>query len=242
MRPLRAILFDIDDTLYSTTDFASKARRAAVEAMVRVGLRTKPEDALRELGETIAEFGSNYEHHYDKLLDRLPPPAMRGINRAVVIAAGVAAYHDAKFTMLHPFPDVLPALRALALSPLIRGVVTDGLAVKQAEKLIRLGVYPYLTPSAVFISDQLGVAKPNPKIFHRACDELALRPEEVMVVGDHPQKDIDPAAAVGCVTVLARRGGRHGAAPGRRKPDFSVRTFKQLLTVLARVYKVPLSR
>ena len=41
-RPLEAIFFDIDDTLFSTTVFADKARRAAVDAMTAAGLGASP--------------------------------------------------------------------------------------------------------------------------------------------------------------------------------------------------------
>ena len=45
------------------------------------------------------------------------------------------------------------------------GILTPGLQVKQAEKLVRLGVLPWLDPGAIFFSDQMGVSKPNPKIY-----------------------------------------------------------------------------
>ena len=51
---LKAILFDIDDTLYSTTEFAEQARRNSIEAMIRMGLRVEPEAAFRELKEVIS--------------------------------------------------------------------------------------------------------------------------------------------------------------------------------------------
>ena len=41
--------------------------------------------------------------------------------------------------------------------------------MKQAEKIHRLGVYPFLSPGAVFISDTIGISKPNPKLWQRAC-------------------------------------------------------------------------
>jgi putative hydrolase of the HAD superfamily len=237
-RHLRAVLFDIDDTLYSTTEFAAKARRGALQAMIDAGLRSTLDDLQRELAETIAEFGSNYEHHYEKLLERLPASSTRGLNRAVLVASGVAAYHDAKFNLLRPFPDVIPAFKAMSHTYLVRGIVTDGLAIKQAEKLIRLGIYPLLSPQAIFISDQIGISKPNPKIFARACADLDLPPAEVLIVGDHPVKDIDAANAAGCITALVKRGGRHQDDRGRTKPDFTLRDLKQLLTVLARRFKV----
>ena len=238
MKHLRAVLFDIDDTLYSTTDFAARARKNALQSMIDVGLRSSLDELHRELAEAIAEFGSNYEHHFEKLLERLPPAATRGLNRAVIVAAGVAAYHDAKFEFLKPFPDVLPALRRLSHTYLVRGIVTDGLAIKQAEKIVRLGIYPLLSPQAIFISDQIGISKPNPKIFTRACGDLDLAPDEVMVVGDHPAKDIDAANAAGCRTVLVRRGGRHQQDRGRTKPDFEIRQFGKLLSILSGRFNV----
>ena len=55
---LRAILFDVDDTLYSTTQFAAQARQRACEAMVKQGLRLPVSEVRRELDEVIAEFST----------------------------------------------------------------------------------------------------------------------------------------------------------------------------------------
>src|SRR5262245_62192879 len=100
MGKLRAVFFDVDDTLYSTTGFAASARRAAVEAMIEHGLKMSADDAYAELGEVIAEFGSNYPHHYDRLLRRLPHGALPDGNPAVLVAAAIGAYHDMKYTSL----------------------------------------------------------------------------------------------------------------------------------------------
>src|SRR5262245_17354782 len=88
-RKLRAIFFDIDDTLFSTSEFADKARRAAIDAMIAHGLLGEREAVVRELNEVVAEFTSNYEHHLDKLLLRLPQEALNGRNPAIFVAAGV---------------------------------------------------------------------------------------------------------------------------------------------------------
>src|SRR5437773_5436798 len=149
---LKAVFFDIDDTLFSTTEFADRARRGAVDAMRRVALRLPADHVLRELNEMIAEFSSNYEQHFDKLLLRLPRRSFDGVNPAVLVAAGVHAYHDAKVRQLRPYIDVPPVLSRLARTDLVRGIITAGLAVKQADKLLRLGLYDFFTPTAIFIS------------------------------------------------------------------------------------------
>jgi putative hydrolase of the HAD superfamily len=69
-RRLKALLFDIDDTLFSTSDFAERARRNAIRSMIQYGLKMDEESAFRELQEVIAEFTSNYSSHFDKLLVR----------------------------------------------------------------------------------------------------------------------------------------------------------------------------
>ena len=90
-KSLDAIFFDIDDTLFSTTVFADKARRNAIDAMIRAGLNASRQDAMRELEDVIQEFSSNYSGHFDKVLDRLGPDSHSGSNRAVTSASKGAA-------------------------------------------------------------------------------------------------------------------------------------------------------
>ena len=68
---LKAVFFDLDDTLFSTTDFAAQARKAAVDNMRRYGLRLPVDHLIKELQEVIAEFSSNHEQHFDKLRIRV---------------------------------------------------------------------------------------------------------------------------------------------------------------------------
>jgi putative hydrolase of the HAD superfamily len=157
----------------------------------------------------------------------------------VLVASAVHAYHDAKVHRLKPYPDVPPVLERLSRTDLLRGVITSGLQIKQADKLLRLGLYGHFTPTAIFISDQIGISKPNPKLYQRACDECGVRPEETLYVGDHPLQDIDPANALGMVTARVRRG-KHGGEQGRTKAAYDLKNFKELLTVLRKDLKVPL--
>lgn len=232
VKPLRAIFFDIDDTLYPTTEFARQARENSVDAMIETGLRLPRAELLRELGETIQEFTSNYEHHYDKLILRVPPEAYQPTNPIIIIAAAVVAYHETKFRMLRAYEDVLEVLKLLSRTDLVLGVVTRGLAVKQSEKLLRLRVYRYLDPTALFISDQIGISKPNIKLYQRACQQIGVEPEEAMMVGDHPAGDIDPPKKIGMWAIRVRRSGKYLHTEGARDPDFEIRNFWELLDIL----------
>lgn len=240
MGDLRAILFDIDDTLCDTTGFARQARRNAVGAMVAAGLKADPELVYAELEEVIAEFSSNYEHHFDKLLLRLPKEALANLNRSLVVAAGVAAYHDTKFHQLRTFPGVQELFRDLSAAGLRLGVITHGLSVKQAEKLVRLGLVPYLDREAVFISDEIGISKPNPKLYQLALRTLRLEPHQVMYVGDNPKNDVAPPKKLGMVTVWAARAARTQPAAAET-PDHVIRDFDELRSLLVEHYRVPIA-
>lgn len=240
MQTLKAIFLDIDDTLFSTSEFADLARWNAVNAMVRAGVKIKPEDLKAELEEVISEFSSNYEHHYEKLLLRIPRRLYKKINPAIIVAAGVVAYHNTKFEQLEPYEDVLEVLKILSNSNLTLGVITAGLTIKQSEKLIRLGLLEYFNPNAIFISEQIGISKPNIKLYQRACSDLNLRPGETMYVGDAPLHDVDPPNRIGMITVHNRRGGKHLDQKAETRPQYTIHNFWDLLDLLQKDFKIEL--
>jgi putative hydrolase of the HAD superfamily len=236
---LRAIFFDIDDTLFSTTEFATKARRNSIREMIRCGLKMDADEALKELNEVITEFSSNYSQHFDKLLKRIPTTLYAGLNPAILIAAAVVGYHNTKKD-LTAYPDVIEALEVLSKTELILGIITAGLEIKQAEKLVRLGLVKYLTPTAIFISDQIGVSKPNVKLYKMACSSLGLDPRTVMYIGDNPANDIDPPNRLGMITVRDLRSSRRRDMKGETEPRYEINNFHELLDIIERDFPVTL--
>jgi putative hydrolase of the HAD superfamily len=180
----------------------------------------------------ITEFSSNYGNHFDKVLDRLGPGSHAGHNRAVIVASGVVAYHDTKWNQLEVWGDANEVLRWLSTKPLIRGIISAGITVKQAEKVVRLGVLEYLTPTAIFFTDQVGFSKPNPRLYQRVLEQLGLRPERCIYVGDNPTHDIDPCNRDGWNTVRLRRGGRCADLEGETRADYEIKDFYELKKIL----------
>jgi len=240
VKQLKAILFDVDDTLFSTTGFARRARRNAVRAMIKAGLDMPEEVVMKELDEVLHEFSSNYGHHFDKLLMRLRPESLQRINPALIVAAGVAAYHDTKFRELVPFEDVFPLFEDLQRAGIRIGIITHGWTVKQAEKMVRLGLVPFLDPTAIFISDQIGISKPNPKLYQLALEDLGLSANEVMYVGDNPEHDIAPPQSLGIVAVWARRAARRDLEGTSIVPDHIIHDFGELRLLLRDSYGLDL--
>ena len=137
-------------------------------------------------------------------------------------------------------PDARALLDTLRSADVRTGVLSDGLQVKQAEKLVRLDVLDDFDPGAIFFSDQLGVSKPNPKIFTKACDALGVEPSRVLYIGDRATHDVSPAAAAGLKTVLYRgAGGKYVEAETLAAPDHSVADLRELVPVLRETYGLP---
>lgn len=227
-KPLSLITFDVDDTLFATSEFVRLARANSLKAMIATGLKVDFDLAMNELTEVVQEFTSNDERHFDRLLVRLPTACLDGINPAILIAAGVAAYHDTVHNHLAPYEDVLECVKRLHERGFRMGALSQGYTVKQAEKLVRLRILPYLDKHAIFLSDQMGMSKANRKYYQRAAELLGLAPEQCMHVGDRPDRDIDPANEAGWVTVLNRRSGRYHERPGATPPAYTIHNFWDL--------------
>ena len=237
---LEAVFFDLDDTLYSSTEFADTARRNAIRAMVNAGL-DYPEDKLfLELQEVIREFSSNYDQHFNKLLLRIPKEAFSGRQACLLAAAAVVAYQNTKVRQLFAYDDAIDLLRRLKkVRNLVRGVITAGLTAKQAEKVVRLGLVPYLTDGAVFITEQVGITKQNAKLYLSACEKCGVSPQRAMYVGDNPKVDVDVPNSIGMITVHHKRSGKYASLKGETNPDYVINNYYDLMDILAEDFKIP---
>ena len=130
------------------------------------------------------------------------------------------------------YPDVLPTLGALrALRGVTTGLVSN--ASSTAAFLVeRLGLSGYFK-EAVY-SFRVGVLKPHPGIYLRACDALQVRPAECLFVGDGNGFELDGAGALGMETVRILRPVTPG--PFRkgesRMFDASVDDLTRVLTLV----------
>jgi len=224
---IKSIFFDIDHTLYDSSLQVESARRNAIKAMIEAGLDVDEKTALESLNSIVKKFGSNYQSHFDELLKEFDYPYDPHI-----IAAGIVAYHTTKIAYLVPYPDTVPTLIKLNETGYKLGIITDGIPVKQWEKLIRLGLQHFF--HSVFISSDIEKEKPALEMFNLALKEMKLKPKEAMMVGDRIDKDIAGANKVGMITVQILRGKYSKNIPKSKleEPDYVISTMKDLLDIL----------
>jgi putative hydrolase of the HAD superfamily len=111
------------------------------------------------------------------------------------------------------FPDALAALDALRGAG-HRVAMVSNWDYTLPEELERLGIAHHF--EAVAASATLGMAKPDPGIFHWALDALGVGAGEAVHCGDHPEKDCVGAQAAGIRVVLIDRDGSFPDAKCRR--------------------------
>ncbi len=192
---IKAIFFDIDDTLYDTSGFAKLARKAALNVMIDAGLPLTSEEAYLLLREIIDEYGSNYDKHFNVLTKRVFSE-----EKPLLIALGMITYHNVKFALLRLFPQTTRTLIYLKKQGYNLGVISNGITIKQWEKLIRLDLHHFF--DHVITSEEAGVEKPDKRIFELALEKMGSKAEESVMIGNKFNEDIMGALNSGISAIL----------------------------------------
>jgi putative hydrolase of the HAD superfamily len=191
----KAVFFDIDDTLLDTSTFAESARKSAIQLMVDNGLPLSFDKAYTILKEIIGQKGSNYEKHFDVLTKKV-----LGKEDPMLIALGMITYHNVKFALLRPFSKTTEILIYLKSKGYRLAVISNGLTIKQCEKLVRLNLHNFF--DEVITSEEVGFEKPNKYIFEEALKRMNCTAENSIMVGNKFETDCIGAMNVGMPSIL----------------------------------------
>lgn len=199
---IEAVLFDLDDTLFSQEAWLEGAWRAVAEVVA--SLWEIDRDAFHDALLRIAADGSAQ----GAIIDR----ALAEVGAAEVpVSWRLAMFRAFRPATLEPYPGVRAALAELRELVLV-GLVTDGDPDLQRAKLEALDLADAF--DAVVFSDELGPSgrKPSPEPFRRAAAALGVDPRHVAFVGDNPDKDVAGALAAGLLPLRVRTG-EYAAVP-----------------------------
>jgi putative hydrolase of the HAD superfamily len=193
MKKWRAIVFDLDDTLYPERDYVLSGFRAVARWAEENNLAPAVAGyaQLRRLFE-IGLRGAIFDHWVESL-------ALPSINWVPQLVE-VYRKHDPQITPSPAVPELLARLR----SRYLLGLISDGYLAVQQKKLAALGLAPFF--DAVVFSDEFGrdAWKPSPKPFEALLGKLGIRAEEAIYVADNTTKDFIGARGVGMRTVRLR--------------------------------------
>jgi putative hydrolase of the HAD superfamily len=101
-----------------------------------------------------------------------------------------------------PFPNMHELLQQLTQQNIKIGIITNGFTDFQMNNLRALNIHTYT--NTILVSEAEGIRKPHPEIFERALQNLNVKAEECIYVGDHPENDVLGAKNVGIRGVWKR--------------------------------------
>lgn len=223
---IKAVLFDLDNTLLDFSEMKYMAVNMAIRAMIDQGLDMDPGEAFNSIFETYWEVGIESDNAFSEFLKR-----RFGQVDERILAAGVNAYLRTKPSFLEPYPNVVPTLIKLIKSGLVIGIVTDAPRLKGWQRLCAMRLQHFF--DHVITRDDSGAPKTGGLPFEYALDRLQMKPDGILFVGDSVERDIRGAKAAGMVTALAGYGTKDSEEMIRNaKPDHILSDFRDLLDII----------
>lgn len=215
MPAIKAVLFDLDDTLWPIVPVIMRAERLLF-------------DWIREHAPAVAADYNIEEMRTRRVALMKAEPRylinLSALRHAVLTEVFVACGENAEAVdtamdifntarnQVEPYPDVHPVLASLRQKVAL-GSVSNGVA-----DLGTIGMDHYFDVSIA--AHQFGSAKPDPAIFRHACEALRVEPAEAVYVGDDPLLDVEGAQKAGLRGVWLRRQDLPlRTMPGHVAPD-----------------------
>lgn len=235
VRPVRAVLFDLDDTLFDHLHCARTAltcvhqsmpafAAAAFDAFSRAHARVLEEVHARVVAGEIGIDEARRARFQQLFVEAGVAPVDADV------AAAAEMYRVSYIAARQPVPGALALLDTL--KPRVKiGIVSNNLLREQQAKVESCGFGPYI--DALVVSEEAGVAKPDPKIFEIALDRLGVDPVETVMVGDSWSNDVAGGAAAGLRTVWFNRTDL--ARPTEPAGVVELRALEPVAAVLAAI-------
>jgi len=199
---IKAVVFDLDDTLYDAKGCYDKGQEKLVQF------------ALDQYGEERDFFLSGFWQARLKVKDRLGEVAschnrllyiqayqeLRGRKSLQDVITMYDLYWETALLHMTVFPYVYPLLEELKKRNVKIGILTDLTSHIQHRKITALGLETFV--DALVTSEEAGCEKPSPEIFKLMLGKLSVRAEETLMIGDSEAKDIQGAENVGMQSIL----------------------------------------
>jgi len=200
---IKAIIFDLDNTLLDFMKMKQFAVKAAITAMNEAGLNIDEDQAYKDIFELYKTKGwENQQVFNDFLMQNFGKVSNK------ILAAGIVSYRRAREATLLVYPNVNKTLIELIKMGIKLAVVSDAPSREAWMRLYYLNLHHVFDP--VLTYDDSGAHKPSPKPFEMALNILNVNSDEALMIGDWPERDVVGASQIGMKTIFARYGDTFG--------------------------------
>ncbi len=234
---IRVILFDLDETLVDTVKSSLTATRRALDYLSpripEIDSGTVADQLVKEYMKIWEAADKTRPHPFDSA-EELRIHFCRQAFEKVDIRDHSVADEAGKLVSQWSrenhalFPEAEEVLRTLGRSYRL-GVVSNGFSEIQREKIEATGLDRFI--EEFWISSDLGVEKPDPRVFDRAIEHFGVPPNEMAYVGDNPHKDVPAAQGAGLMAIWYDHGTRTPSQD--HTPDHTITNLRELLAIFS---------
>ncbi len=237
-RELRAVLFDLDDTILDDSSSVDIGWRTVCREAASRSPELDADGLLAAISEVRSWFWSDPDRHRSGRADlraattSIVAEALRTLGRDDFALASEVAhrYRDLRDEAIAPFPGAIDLLQMLRASGTGLALLTNGAAAAQRQKIDRFDLARHF--DYICIEGEFGVGKPDERVYRAALAALAVAPESTWMVGDNLEWDVAAPMRLGVDGIWVDREGR-GLPPGADVlPSRIVRSIDELLTAL----------
>jgi putative hydrolase of the HAD superfamily len=223
---IRAIVFDLDNTLTDFMRMKEAAVSAAIDGMIDAGFRLTRAELRERVDSIYREQGLEFQRVFDELLQR-----EFGEIDPKILASGIVAYRRARESALVLYPHVQMTLLELTKRGIRLGVVSDAPRAQVWLRLCSLSLQHVF--DAVVTFEDTGERKPSPAPFREVLRRLGAGPTESLMIGDWAERDVVGGRSLGMKTVFARYGDTFDT--GESGADFDIDDVFELVAIVDRL-------
>lgn len=205
--PVKAVFFDFDDTLQSRKGAYRLYCEAFLDKYFPGVSDAEREKKLDEMEEHVDGGYKDREVYFPEMIELWQwhdHPPLQELYDSFNLDFG-------KYVVL--LPGAVETLRELKRRGYILGAVTNGVSSLQNIKLDTAGIRELF--DVVVVSGDIGIYKPDRRIFDEACRRAGVKNEEALFVGDHPVNDIDGALGAGMPAIRMNYGDFYNKGLGK---------------------------
>lgn len=134
-----------------------------------------------------------------------------------------------------PFEGVYDFMETIEYYQLKTGIITNGTADTQYKKIAKIGVNKWIEPSQIYVSEEVGFAKPNKEIFRLVEQEQRLSSQEILFIGDSWKHDVVGAIDAGWQAVFLNTRNEEKTSHHQPLDEYDVfNDMKNSLTTMLR--------
>jgi putative hydrolase of the HAD superfamily len=179
------------------------AVKAAIAGMIEAGLDINPDESYETIIDIYEKKGWENQQVFNEFLNKI----IGEVNNKY-LAAGIVAYRRAREANLLLYPNVNHTLVELIKMSVKLAVVSDAPSREAWMRIYYLNLHHHF--DVVLTFDDTNARKPSPIPFEMALSQLNIDPEEALMVGDWPERDVVGANKLGIRTIFARYGDSFG--------------------------------